>query len=533
MHLQASPRSSPETGFPIAGTILCLVTSLLCIGLVWFTDIPLGVPGEWEWLRSDSPESLTWRLAQPVAAAVLYLGLIGLGVSRIERAGLGGLVAWLTGLAIAGFGWLWLIQQSAPPGCDLTKSAWVLYYPKSSGYFTEAREHHHEFADYLAGYEQTIAAGDVLHLGTHPPGLIIAFELLLRGVERWPAVTSILRHTEPAEVGQGFRELHSWSMQVDGGPEGSVALSAGDRAVLWLAFLLVQVAGCLTVFPLFWVVQRDVSRRAAWLATAFWPLIPALAIFIPKSDALFPLVTCLVLGCGLSAVESRGIRAGLWGLMTGLCLWMGLILSLAPLVAGVWALVAGVVVRTRSAESKPVSLGWWIRELQRGTPAFIGLALGLAIPTVLFSELTGMNLIEVWRGSYRNHAGFYLQFPRTYWKWLLVNPLEFAIASGVPLASLAAAGLVRQVRERCLSVGAVSFLVTWGLLYLSGKNQGEAARLWLFLMPGLCWIAAGWLDHAIRAEAARGVRVWPWMTPLLLQLVVAMALATRVGGFQY
>ena len=57
-----------------------------------------------------------------------------------------------------------------------------------------------------------------------------------------------------------------------------------------------------------------------------------------------------------------------------------------------------------------------------------------------------VNLLNVWAWNYRNHAGFYGQFPRTYWRWLLVNPLELALALGVPIVVLTAAAFRHAVR---------------------------------------------------------------------------------------
>ncbi|MCY2967715.1 MAG: hypothetical protein NT069_29480 [Planctomycetota bacterium] len=416
-----------------------------------------------------------------------------LGLRRIEGLSARGRCCWLLALAAAGFGWLWIAQQAAPNGHDLAKSGWVLYYPKSSGYFTEARRHHEAFPQFLGNYEQTVAAGDVLHQGTHPPGLIIAFELLLRVVENSPTLRTALAASEPEVVRTSFRELQLLSTRGDRGALAGEPLSVVDRGTLWLAFLLVHAAAALAVFPIYGLLRRSVSPAAAWLAVAFWPTVPALALFIPKSDALFPLLSCLVLYLWLGAVDRRGIAAAFWGLLAGLVFWGGLMLSLAPLVVGFWAVVA--TIQTRYQANAPAT-GWngFRADMIRLLPAVAGLSLGIVVPTIWFSRATACDLLAVWLGNYHNHAGFYLQYPRTWWKWMLVNPLELTVAAGLPLACVAFAVVIRQVRDRSYSTVVVSFGVTWGVLLLSGKNMGEAARLWLFLIPGLCWIAGEWFE---------------------------------------
>lgn len=147
---------------------------------------------------------------------------------------------------------------------------------------------------------------------------------------------------------------------------------------------------------------------------------------------------------------------------------------------------------------------------------------------------TGCNLLEVWQWNYRNHAGFYLQYPRTYWKWLLVNPLELCLAAGLPLVLLALTSL-RVVWKTPRAAAAGPFwmsLFTWALLWLTGKNMGEAARLWIFLMPWIIWSAGpGWDsfigpdEQGLRAARQRWLLVW------LCQLLVALTIITRIAGF--
>ena len=178
-----------------------------------------------------------------------------------------------------------------------------------------------------------------------------------------------------------------------------------------------------------------------------------------------------------------------------------------------------------------------------------------------------VNLVNVWRWNVINHAAFYNdpRFTRTYWKWLLVNPFELALSVGLPIALLALVGFRRSIqsvfsrsqaprsqagaweRERngqrigtCCCIA-----VTIVLLWLSGKNSGEAARLWLFLMPWLIWLAADSFlvpkfqlgnekrpgnedtDHAYTDTAC-----WKLgFTCLVLQALVCVATVTRVSGF--
>ena len=511
----SAPRAVPGAGFWILLPLACGAA----LAIAWCTALPLGIPGEWTWPRIESGEPLAWRLVIPLFVAALYLGFAWFAGQRIEHATPGRLRATLAGLALLGFAWLGTLQQACPEGYDLGKSAWVLYYPKSSGYFTEARAHHHELGQYLAHYEDLVAQGDVLHQGTHPPGLILAFSTLLTVVERVPGLVPLLRETEPASVSRSFDELQALTRQSGPGGGAGAPLSPEDRAVLWLALLLVQGAAALTVIPLYALARTTQGRSAAFFAAALWPLVPALATFIPKSDALFPLWTCTLTWTALRAASAQPRRAWGWGLLAGLLFSLGMLLSLATLAIGFCAVVAACAHRRQ--QQRPL---WAPPTLE----ALGAAALAFCVVTLLFSVALSCPLLTIWKWNYHNHAGFYAQFSRTWWKWLAENPIELAIAVGLPAAGCALLNARECVSQRRWSLPLVTFGVTWGLLWLTGKNRGEAARLWLFLMPLVCWLAADLLDRLPRQQRLRtGIAL------LTLQLVTAAGLVLRIGGFEY
>jgi len=501
-----------------AGTLLLACWAAMHV--VWNTNLPLGIPGEWVWPRIDSPEPLVWRLLIPAVVGLIYLGFVWRACEAVESWSPSRLVIHLASLAGLGFVWLGSLQQACPEGYDLGKAAWVLYYPKSSGYFTAARAHQHDLPAYLARYEEVVAEGDVLHQGTHPPGLILAFSALLHTVERWPAVIPLLRETEPASVSRSFDELQTLSRQSPPGGGAGAPLTPADRAVLWGALLLVQAGAALTVVPLYDLARTTTqSRTCALLAAALWPVVPALAIFIPKSDALFPLWTCGLIWTALRAASSPPRQACGWGFLTGILFCLGMLLSLAMLVCGCCATVAAVVLRRQRTR----------RVLDTASlVALAGAAVGFGGTTALLSESLGCSLPSIWWWNYRNHAGFYDQYPRTWWKWLAEGPVELACAAGLPIAWGTCAEAVHWVRKRGWSIPLITFGFTWGVLWLTGKNRGEAARLWLFLIPLLCWITAHLLARLPPEQRQRtGVAL------LALQMITAAGIVLRVGGFEY
>ena len=142
----------------------------------------------------------------------------------------------------------------------------------------------------------------------------------------------------------------------------------------------------------------------------------------------------------------------------------------------------------RPARSVRRKSSFWFWLLSGG-----GLLLGFAIIWVG----VGYNSFASLLACYRNHGLFYEYFPRTYWKWLLFNPVEFAVFfGGVPaLMTVWALAARRRLGERlesvtiCRALVAAS-LVVMVLLNVAGKNASEVARLWIFFMPLLALPAA-------------------------------------------
>ena len=86
------------------------------LAVLWLTRLPLGIPAEWAWSRipGDSSEWTLLILGWFSAAVVggLYLGLVVIGASRLEKANRLETAAWLLALSAAAFAWLWALQES-------------------------------------------------------------------------------------------------------------------------------------------------------------------------------------------------------------------------------------------------------------------------------------------------------------------------------------------------------------------------------------------------------------------------------------
>lgn len=491
--------------------------------------LPLGIPGEWVWHRIPSEPDVLWNLIGVAVAGALYVAFVEAGAGRLAgrlRVPSFEAAAWMSGLVAVAFVWLWVVQETAPTQNRIGKSALVLFYPGSSGYFTKARYEAPDPVEFLAGYEDLMRERDVLHVGTHPPGLFLIFHGLIE-LCQYPPLASFLDVTQSTS----FRE--ACDVVSRNSAKSATPLLLPDRRVLWMATMLVLLCASFAVLPLFGLVRRTRDVVTAWRAAAMWPAIPALAIFSPKSDVAYAFVGLLIVMAWLAAIDRRSV---LLALLSGFLVWCGLMLSLAFLPVILFAAMIGWQRRPPSVTADGASHTTDQQQWSAGPPplrSVAGAAVGFLVPVALLWCCYRINMLSVWWLNYQNHAAFYAKYSRTYWQWLLVNPLELVFAAGWPLALVGAAGLCSAIRSRRLfdPPVAMSMAIVWGTLWLTGKNSGEAARLWIIFLPWLVWLAATYLP-VFNPDGIRR-RIHPLAILLALQIAACAVTVTRVSGFDF
>jgi hypothetical protein len=303
-------------------------------------------------------------------------------------------------------------------------------------------------------------------------------------------------------------------------------LRDSELAALQLLSSLTTLCAALTLIPLAVVCSYVMNRVQTWRTCCLWSTLPCLAVFLPKSDLLFPLTSTAIIAFIVLAVQTRFQM--LFALLAGVTLWFGLLFSLAHLpVVVLLVILAGLrVVQTRGAS------------LRTDMRVLFAMLLSVAVLTILWNGATNCNLLTVWKLNLQNHERFYGSYQRTWWKWLPVNLIELAMSVGPALFVVVMAGTATAVRavmqtgtdnrvcDMKHSTLAVATLATLTLLWLSGKNQGEAARLWCFLTPWLLIVAGTQWNSGSDKDST-------WTATLLLQIVFGAAVVSRVSGFSF
>jgi hypothetical protein len=281
-----------------------------------------------------------------------------------------------------------------------------------------------------------------------------------------------------------------------GGPGGR---GARLRRLRDFASYAWPVASMLVLWPLHRLARLLAGPETATLACLLYVLVPAVLLITLHTDqAFFPLLATLPLL--LAAEAARRGSSGLGG-AAGAAAYLALFCSfgLIPTVA-----LAAVVAGVAAGGDVPGGRG-------RLGRALAGLFAGLLSLHAAFRWGLGYDAVARFRLATSYHQA---------WKggtpglgadlgFACVDALEFALWLGLPLTLLALGAAARGIREwrglRTAPVDALALALLGTVVALAvfGKTQGEVARLWLFLVPVLCLVAAHELRRFSEAPRAR------------------------------
>lgn len=528
-----SPTVHPA-GSRLSGLWWGFLLGLIQLAVLWGTSVPLGVPLEWTWTR-NAFTILDWGGLWPaVLAGIILILIVRYGAARMEAASRRQRAFWLLILWAAGTFWTLSLVGSLPGITGLARVPFVLFYTRSSGYFTQAREEAMDLNHFLSTYRERIEDSSLpenyLHMGTHPPGLTTAFVAIIRLCDNSAGIRKLILATQPASVRESFAVMKSLASGQN------APITQTDQAAIWLTALIVVTLAAGTCFPLYLLARRTVGSQAAWWAASFWLLVPAVGVFFPKSDVLFPCLAMWIQWFWLQGVDRRSLR---FGAAAGASIFVAVCLTLAFAPLGLILLLQGAFVA--SGPDIPVDEPETRNRIRDRLRVYIGSGVTFGLLIIIAGLAGHLNLVEIWLQNLKNHASFYLHATRTYLPWLLENPIELGFSLGLPLAFLSICGLYgvftgvgikdRSVilRQRLkLHADILIPVCIWMVLWLSGKNMGEAARLWVFLMPYAVWLAAVRLQQASESSARLD-----WTPFFVAQMIVCLGTVLSIDGFGF
>lgn len=474
-----------------------VLVALLGIGIAreWF---PLGVVGEWVWSRVPArPAALDLAVSGVVAAA--YIAFCVAVLRRWRRrvpTRMSQSIA-LAVLVVAAVLVQVAIQSAAPYGYGLTK--WVtLAMPGAGGYHEVAVRQVEDLGRFWREYPTWIQEQGSLHLGTHPPGLILSAATVYQTLRARPEWTNRVIRRAPESVTRGLDEILG-------------SLPAAERAAITLTGLFTLLACAATVAPLYALARASLSPSGAWVAACVWPLVPAAVLFQPTADTAYPVLATSAVALALRSWRA-GIRGMAFAVASGTAFALGMQYTLAFLAVGLVAFLTILSRPVAGANSRHEEGSW-----RAAIRALALIAASFLAATAVVWWVSSANPFAIWWWNQANHARFYVDYPRSYFAWLLVNPVELAVAIGLPLTLWGPIGLLRQGGMASVSWAA---LLTVLLLTISGRNLSEIARLWLPLMPFLL-VAVG---NAFEKVPASALRFGMTLTVLAVQTLLLQSL---------
>jgi len=401
------------------------IALVLAIGLVFFTGVYLKTPGlngtwYWAWPYRDL------GITRVLALLVLPMLPFAIALREIARGDAGRNVAWpIALLMLASFGLQLLGMLCRPEGLEHLRA--VVMSPIATSYFTDALKID-DLGTWLADFHTATLAK---HSATHPPGPILYYWFWL---QFFSAPTAAL--------------------------VGGVALGA-------LATLAIPV---LYQFAGLW----SDDRQARLVACAYYALVPAIVVFFPEFDQIYPIFAMLAVVAWVRAL--RGSHAA--AIAFGVVLFVETFFAYNLLAAGAFlAMYAAYFLwRERGAASAWRAL---IVASSIGVAAF-GICNAIAwlcgfdpvrtfVHALAMQKLDAATVIRPWSST------------------VLLDPYDFLLGAGIlagPLIVMHVARIAKSFaasrEEFALSIMALATIL---VVDVSGLLRGETARLWLFLQP--------------------------------------------------
>jgi hypothetical protein len=219
------------------------------------------------------------------------------------------------------------------------------------------------------------------------------------------------------------------------------------------------------------------------LACALYVMLPALILFFPIFDQVYPICSMLLILLWIRALNGTGWWSAAF---LGVVLFVSTMLAYGLLTIGAFLAMYALLLLLR--DGKDHTHGWRIIEC-----GMLSLGVFVALHFALWL-ITGYNAFYSWQSSeFRAaliDARYFANYVRPYSRYsriIIFGPYDFFLGAGMlafPLLALYVSRVVRDFnKERSHIVLSVLGLATILIVDLTGLLPSETARLWLFMQP--------------------------------------------------
>ena len=471
--------------------------------LLWRDWLPLGVPGQWEWLRR--PMAVVPSLATAVAVgAAVGAGVLVLAVLRSGRPPTRTIAAVLLAVILVASMLAAVGLAASDPGFWASGALSVIS-DSAMGYYGQALSLS-SVSDAFSYHSARVASNRIPdRVRTHPPGPLVFFYLLRQWLEHTPGM---LDRVEAALAQRGINqaELHRVASVVT-----QVPLSQRDAAIAVPIAFILSALGALVVLPAYGIGTVAFDRRTGLIAALLAGTVPSLLHFAPSIDGIGAVLGLTYLWLWMLAVR----RGNLWlYILAALGATVMLLWSFGYAILLVLAVIMAIPVW---GQTYPDEVGRHLRGMAWGFVVFA------AIHQLLSSGLE-YNILIALPASVAVHRQVLAEAGRSYWPWLAMNLYDFLLFMGPALAVMSSVAIYAGLKQRrwpALPQGLViGLIVIVALLLLSGSTRGEVGRIWIFLMPLAALPAA---DYVARLSGSRLV----WLGASLIGLQVCFVIVVH------
>ncbi len=442
-------------------TIFIVFLSSLIFFLAVATDIipqirgPAPYPPEWQWpYQFTNTLNKIWFpliVISTIIAFILYLEKTKLHSKKRE-------MLILLILIILGFLFQLSILYFSRAGVA------VLFHrvadPKLNGYFTASLPITN-IIKFIANYDKTVLTLP-LHSIAHPPGTIITFFIINKFASLFSSLITFINKFAPAR--SDVKVL--W-----------LSLTPSQRLGSLIAGPLFSFFSTLTIVPLYLWGKLLYNQRVALRIISLYLFIPALTLFVPLPDVVFPLISTTSLLFLFKGLKNNQLA---FFALSGMITALGIFFTLGILPIFFLCLLLFVINYLKGQKNRLKSLAFYLS--------------GVILPFLFLDIFFRFNIIKVGITIMKGGIAH-----RSYPIWLFYNLWDFFIFAGIPVLII----FLLILRNSLKKIHADNYLL-WSyllmlfILNISGASRAETGRIWLLFMPPLVLLVANFLTRNLR-----------------------------------